>query len=292
MVLEDLIPVQLAEEKPLDVVPIAFIYSTLAIFLSLWIFPANAAIVAVFLTTIACLPLMLNIISFEKHKSDLSKNYLRDILFAFFIRNGQRSERVLSFFMFLFLGLALAVTFWFVVLPSEIIPNVFYLQLNTIKQINLSLSGGAIIRVYFTRILINNLKVLTFSVLFSLIYGAGAVFIIAWNASVIGVAMGSSIRRAVTEIVPTGFATVAGYSSAISVGLMRYLLHGVPEILAYFVGALAGSLISIAIVKREYDSEQFTRTLLHSGGLIGFAVVLLLIAAVIEVTISPLISIS
>lgn len=291
MVLEDLIPVGMAERKPLSVLPIAFLYSTLAIFLALWIFPANAAIVAVFLTTIACLPLLLSVIGFEKQKSETSKGYLKDLIFSFLHGNGpEGAKTVLFFFVVMFLGMTLAITFWYVILPKDMIVNLFYLQLNTIKEINLSISGTAVMQMYFGRIILNNFKVLAFSVLFSFIYGAGAVFVIAWNSSVIGVAMGESIRKGITSFASaTGFGAVAGYSSAISVGLLRYLIHGVPEILAYFVGALAGALISVAIVRHEYDSELFKRTLVHSMGLFGLAILLLLIAAVIEVTISPFI---
>jgi len=190
----------------------------------------------------------------------------------------------------MFLGLTLAITFWYVVLPKDMIVNLFYLQLNTIKEINLNIAGHTAMQHYFGRILVNNFKVLAFSVLFSFIYGAGAIFVIAWNSSVIAVAMGESIRKGITSFASaTGFTAVAGYSSAVSVGLMRYLLHGVPEILAYFVGALAGSLISVAIVRHEYDSEAFQRTVWHSLGLFGLAALLLLIAGVIEVTISPMI---
>jgi len=291
MVLEDLIPVHLAESKPLSVLPITFLYSTLAIFLALWIFPANAAIVAVFLTTIACMPLLLSVIGFEKQKSETSKGYLRDVLFSFFSNgNPEGTKTVLYFFTTMFLGLTLAITFWYAILPKDMIVNLFYLQLNTIKEINLGISGNAVMGMYFGKIMINNMKVLAFSVLFSFIYGAGAIFVIAWNSSVIGVAMGESIRKGIGGFTEsTGFGAVAGYSSAISVGLFRYLLHGVPEILAYFVGALAGSLISVAIVRHEYDSDLFKQTLVNCAGLFGLAALLLLIGGVIEVTISPLI---
>lgn len=295
MVLEDIIPVCLAEKKPLSMLPITFLYSTLAIFLALWIFPANAAIVAVFLTTIACMPLMLNVIGFEKQKSETNKNYLKDLVFSLFkpTTNGLNQETnrtVLAFFTIMFLGFALSVTFWFVILPKDMLANLFYLQLNTIKEINLGLSGSAVFGSYFTKIISNNFKVLAFSVLFSFIYGAGAVFVIAWNASVIGVAMGDSIRRAISGLATaTGITAFTGYSSAISISLLRYLIHGVPEILAYFVGALAGSLISVSIIRRESSPEALKQTMIHVAGLFCIAALLLILAGIIEVTISPLI---
>jgi len=292
MVLEDIVTVQSAEQKPLNLLPIAFLYATLSIFLALWIFPSHAAIVSVFLITLACAPLMLNIFLFEKQKEEASSNYVRDLLTALFPQvSGQKAQdKLISLFVFVFLGLSLAITFWFVVLPQSMLQDLFYLQLNTIRDINTSLSGGAVFSSFFSAILANNLKVLAFSVLFSFVYGAGAIFIIAWNASVIGVAMGDTIKRGLVSIgSAVGFESVAGYSSAISTGLLRYLLHGVPEILAYFIGALAGAMLSIAVLHHEYDSPQFQKTIRATIGLIGVSVILLLFAGLIEVGISPLI---
>ena len=297
MVLENIIPIKLAEQKPWNMFPITFLFSTIAIFLALWIFPSHAAIVAVFLTTLACMPLMLKVIGFEKVKEERTKDYLKQILLAFFkgrkhanVSYGQvePTEKLLSFFIFMFLGLALSVTFWFSVLPNTLITNIFYIQLNTIREINIGVLGGAVFGQYFSKILLNNIKVLSFCILFSFIYGAGAIFILVWNSSVIGVAMGNSIRSALATKV-SGLSGAMGYASAIPAGLMRYLIHGIPEILAYFVGGLAGGLIGIAVLKQEKDPIKFKKTLFHVGGLIGLAIVILVISALIEVSISPLI---
>jgi uncharacterized membrane protein SpoIIM required for sporulation len=292
MVLEDIVTASSAEQKPLNLLPITFLYATLSIFLALWIFPSHAAIVSVFLITLACAPLMLNIFLFEKQKEEASPNYLKDLLSSLFpqVKGQKTQDKLISLFVYVFLGLSLAITFWFVVLPQNMLHDLFYLQLNTIREINLSLSGGAVFTSFYSAILANNLKVLAFSVLFSFVYGAGAIFIIAWNASVIGVAMGDTIKRGLVSVgSAVGFDSVAGYSSAISAGLLRYLMHGIPEILAYFVGALAGAMLSIAVLHHEYDSPQFQKTIQATMSLIGFAVVLLIFAGLIEVGVSPLI---
>ncbi len=289
MVLEDIIRAKSAERQPLYILPLAFLYASIALFVALWIFPSSAAIVAVFLITIATMPLFLDVVVFEKTKEEGSRNYLRELLT---FGRGVDKEKLLPFFIYLFLGLSLAVAFWFSVLPSSMLNDLFHIQLNTIKEINLSLaSGGAAFTSFFSAILANNVKVLAFSILFSFIYGAGAMFILAWNASVIGVAMGDTIRSslaAASKVVggPTGFVT---YSSAVSAGLFRYLLHGIPEILAYFIGALAGGMLSIAVAHQEFNSEKFRKTAVDVACLAGLAILLLIIAAVVEVTISPLV---
>ncbi|HIH14140.1 MAG TPA: stage II sporulation protein M [Nanoarchaeota archaeon] len=296
MVLEDLVPAIQAEQKPWFIFPITFLYASIAIFLAQWIFPSQAAIVAVFLATLASMPLMISIIGFEKEKEERDKNYLQEVVFSFFGKiaaiKSSSSEKLLPFFIFMFLGFSVAFSFWFVVLPKDTVINLFYLQMNTIKEINTGFSGNiSAIGFFFTRILLNNLKVLAFCVLFSIIYGAGAIFILVWNASVIGTAIGDSIKTAITGYAKvTGFTTFAGYSSAISTGMFRYMLHGIPEILAYFVGALAGGFISVAVVKHEFGSEKFENTIYNAMGLIVIAILILVLAAMLEVTISPMIS--
>jgi len=298
VVLEDLIPIGQAERQPYFIFPVTFLYASVAIFLAQWIFPSQAAIVAVFLATLACMPMMIAVIGLEKEKEERERNYLSEVIFSVFgkkqsFKSWNSSEKILPFFIFLFLGLAVAFSFWFVVLPKDTVTNLFYLQMNTIKEINLGFSGNtSAVGFFFTRILLNNLKVLAFCVLFSIIYGAGAIFILVWNASVIGAAIGDSIRNAITAYAKiTGVATFAGYSSAISTGMLRYFLHGVPEILAYFVGALAGGFISVAVVRHEWGSEKFENTTYNAMGLIVIAILILILAAMIEVTISPMISV-
>lgn len=289
MVLENIIPGLTAERKPWEMLPIAFLYATAAIFLSQWIFPAYAAIVAVFLTTIASLPLMISVLNIEKTKEESIHSYLRDMLSSVITHKESRGK-LLEFFAFLFLGLTFATTFWFVVLPQDLAQNLFYIQINTIRDINVDLSGGTFIQSYFSKIVLNNFKVLAFTILFSLIYGAGAIFILTWNASVIGVAIGSAIRNASVHFTETvGLPGIAGYTTAVTVGLSRYLMHGIPEIMAYFIGALAGGMISLAIIKQEYETPKFNESLKHIVGLLIFSIALLLIGALIEVNISPLI---
>ncbi|MEM2874362.1 MAG: stage II sporulation protein M, partial [Candidatus Nanoarchaeia archaeon] len=277
MVLEELIPVQTAERKPIYVLPIAFVYTSLALFFALWMFPSHAALVAVVLVTLLTMPLFWRVVGFEKKKQESTSSYLKNIIFALKDYTKDR-DKLLMFFIWLFVGLSIATAFWFVFLPSDMLKDLFYIQLNTIKEINLALSGGAISQDFFLAILTNNVKVLALTILFSFVFGAGAMFILAWNASVIGVAVGDTVRTSLAVTKTTGVVTAVNYTGAISTGLFRYFLHGVPEILAYFLGALAGAMLSIAVIKHEVGSEHFKKTIQDISGLILLALGLILLA--------------
>ena len=88
MVLESLIPVRLAERKPIEMLPLAFLYASLAIFIALWIFPNHASLTTVFFTVMALLPLMVSLMRFEeesvfKRNTDYDVNHKRAMPFSF-----------------------------------------------------------------------------------------------------------------------------------------------------------------------------------------------------------------
>jgi uncharacterized membrane protein SpoIIM required for sporulation len=65
-------------------------------------------------------------------------------------------------------------------------------------------------------------------------------------------------------------------------------LHGIPEIIAYFYGGLAGGIISVAIIKKHYKDEKFFHIIFDISELLVISIMFLLIAAFIEVYITPL----
>ena len=157
---------------------------------------------------------------------------------------------------------------------------VFGRQTATIQVINNQVSGNAYQQFStFTKILFNNIRVLAFAILFAFVYGAGAIFILTWNASVIGTAIGNFIK--------SNLSPYSSYFSVASVGLLRYALHGIPEILAYFYGGLAGGIISVAIVKRQYENKKFSHIIFDISELLVISISFLLVAAFLEVYITP-----
>ncbi|MEK6807873.1 MAG: stage II sporulation protein M [Nanoarchaeota archaeon] len=262
MVLESIISVKKAERKPADMLLLGFVYSSIAILLALWLFPGQASATAVLFTTIAMLPLMLNVILFEEKKEERAEKI-----------SFRTHRQAIPFFIFLFLGLLLSFTLWYVILPDSTAGKLFSAQINTISLVN---SGASIGTWELTQaILLNNLKVLAVAILLSILYGAGAAFIFAWNASIVAVAIGTVVKHASAASLPI-------YIQAFA----RYLAHGIPEITAYFIGGLAGGIISYAIVRHKHKTKGFRKIMLDSLDLIIAAVILLVLAAVIEVFVS------
>jgi uncharacterized membrane protein SpoIIM required for sporulation len=196
--------------------------------------------------------------------------------------------RALLFFIFLFLGFLAAFLFWYIFLPSNITQSLFISQQQTISSINQQLTGRAVSSGIFFMILSNNIKVLFFCILFSFFFGTGAIFILTWNASVIATAMGNFFRNQLSNLAgAVGFTSTAHYFQAGSLSLLRYLIHGIPEITSYFIAGLAGGIISAAVIRHDFRSKNFQNVILDTSALLLLSLLVLIIAAFIEVYITP-----
>ncbi len=186
----------------------------------------------------------------------------------------ERHVRDFMIFLFFFAGVTLAFAFWYLILPgvwggvfgTEIAAkDAFVVQVSKINQMRGMTGAATGLSPYFSPILTNNLNVMMFSFIFSFIFGAGAVFIIVWNASILGVAIAKDARHIFD--IPT-------LSSL-------YVMHGVPEIAAYVSAALAGGLISAAIIRR-HGSDILGRVVIDATFILMFSVFSVVCGALIE----------
>ena len=279
MVIENLVNPAKAEGRPWEMFFLGFLYSSVAVFLSLWIFQDYSSLVMVFLTVFASIPVVYTLIAIEEKKdtSDRSERFLL-----------KEHSKALAVLIFLFLGYTVAFSLWFVVLPENTVTNMFNVQLETIRSINAGVTSFSAGSGFVMQIFSNNIKVMIFCIMFAFLFGAGAIFILTWNASVIAAAIGTFIRTNVASYAEsTGLGKLTGYFHIGSIGLMRYMIHGIPEILAYFAAGLAGGIISVAVIRHDFGSKNFNKILFDSMDLIVIAILVLFVAALIEVFITP-----
>lgn len=282
MVLESLLNPFKAEKHPKEMFFVGLIYASIAVFLSIWIFKDYSSLVMVFLTVTAAVPIMYRTMKLEE-KKDMTLNHDE----FFLLRDHWPA---LQFFVYMFMGFVIAFTLWYIFLPPNMVSLVFSVQTRTIEAINAQITGNAInLAGIFAQIFFNNVKVLLFSVFFAFFYGAGAIFILTWNASVISAAVGNFIRTNLAlSAQSVGLTKVWNYFHIFALGLLRYFIHGIPEILAYFMGGLAGGIISVAVIKHHLSTEKSKKVLLDAIDLVVLAIFVLFIAGLIEVFITPL----
>ncbi len=281
--LEMLINPRKAERQPWELFFVGLFYATLSILLVNWIFGQDAVlakysgILVVTFSVMFTIPFVYYTLKIEEEK---------DIKIDSSISILKEHAKALHAFMWLFLGFVVAFSFWYIVLSST---QSFRAQIETYCMINRPANFEDCVQEYGMKtgvrttglltskekifiIFANNIYVLIFTFVFSLIFGAGAIFVLAWNASVIAAAVGIFTRSNLKEL---------------PIGIMRYMIHGVPEIAAYFIGAIAGGILSIAIIKHEVKTEKFWKILQDSLNLTIIAVIILFLSALIEVFITP-----
>ena len=154
MVLESLLNPIKAEKKPSLMILFGFLAVSVSILLGLWIFRDHVSLVMVFLTVIACVPIMYSTLRYEEIK-DTEMNIKESTLLT-------EHSKALVAFMFLFLGFVLAFVAFYVFLPNNLVTEVFSIQTNTISNINGNMIASSTGHVsshvtIFTRIFFNNL---------------------------------------------------------------------------------------------------------------------------------------
>ncbi len=286
MVLESIVSGTEARKHPLVMMFLAAILASIGIWASYILFPSSASILSIGFITIGIVPILYTVFILEEaEEAAEEKNCISFI---------SRHFDVIKIYSWFFIGLVLTYSLWYVALPIEERNTVFKEQnkvINDISNLRENLTGnfagpnivcGQKIECWFNVIFQNNLQVLFWAVVLSLVYGVGAMFLIAWNASVIGALIGQTTLELVGNYISLWpFEYIIAYFHALikSFGLIP---HGLFEVIGYFIGAIAGALISIVVTKGHYRKHEIQQLVKDSIALVFLAVILLFIGAVIE----------
>lgn len=257
MVLERLISFKDAIKNPTWVFVIGGIISVICLFVSFVFFKESIGLFTSLLVTIAATPMMISLIRYHESQEESFPEAF-DKMNVF-----QRHRDVLKVYTAFFCGMILSLSIVYLLLPVGTVEKLFEDQMNEIKIIRGSIAFGT----DFQKIVFNNVGVLSLSFLFSFLFGAGAIFILAWNASVLSTAIGISAK------------TIGGVKG-LPLAVLMFFPHGSLEILAYFIGAIAGGLISTAITRKK--SPKFMFIVKDTSQLMIISVIILIIAAAIE----------
>lgn len=233
------------------------VISVISVFIAFLVFPSSVGLFAVFLITFAMTPFMCNLMTHEEVETE--EEIEQRVKMNFF----QRHIDVLKIYAAFFSGMVFALSILFLILPETTVEKIFDDQ---VKEINL-IRGSVAFPSSFQKIIFNNVSVMFLSFLFAFLFGSGAIFILAWNASVLSAAIG---------LVAKSIGGLKGFP----VAMMTFLPHGSFEIVAYFIAGIAGGLISAVIIRKR--SKWFWTVTQDSFKMIGVATCLLIIGAIIE----------
>jgi len=283
MVLESLLETESVAKHPLFALFLGFLFSSVSLWIAFFSFPASASILAISFITIAAVPLIHHVFQWEEEQAVKKRSRHRSFT--------GRNFDLIKIYAWFSLGIIAGYAIWYTLLPMDAnsvcwqagscidIPDrgtVFKEQIRSLDMIS-KISGSEMVAnatvgggicsgfwCWFNLVFTNNSSLMLLAVLLSFLFGAGALFLITWNASIVGVLIGQNI-------VASNHLTFLGL-----------LPHGIPEFAGYFMGAISGGLISVALTKKKFFPKEFEIVAKDSLFLLIIALFSLLVGAAIE----------
>ncbi len=255
-----------ARQEPADMFLVAIILVSFAVLVELFLPSIHGSIII--FAMIPAIPMMRALL-IQEEVSDEKKRpgSLFDALGA---EGGilARHGRLISILSWFFLGSVVAYAAWYAFLPPETSISAYADQITEVEVIK-GVGSGMLTHAEKASLLFShNVEVLVLMFAFSLIHGIGSLYLLLWNASIVGVVIGEQVRGAG---VLTGLA-----------GLLGILPHGVFELGAYFVASLSGGILSAGIMRGHWKQPGFKQVLIDAATLAIIALILTGIAAAIE----------
>ena len=225
-------------------------------------------------TVVITLPAVNNLFLLEEKKEKKKMSFFK------------KHEAVIDFFLYFFIG-AFVVFFVLAIFSPSLVfsENQLYGKAAETPVMTRSdeglpppppLPGGSEIE----KIFLNNLNVMLITFVLSLFYGAGALFLITLNGAIFASALVNVIKMKIPHL---GYIFTFSFISC-NFGIMFF--HMIPEVASYFLAAIAGGILSTALIREKFWSKDFRIILKDSLILLAGAIFVLAIAAFIEVEIS------
>ncbi len=275
MVLEHIFPEDWLERKGIYAFLLGVGYSIIGVLIASILFPGDPALVAVAFTSMLLLPELYKIFSIEERQESLEQRVS--------LRSLWRDDiEVIRIYIFLFLGIMLVYSIGTILLPELQANNLFREQLEIRFGQGFAGSataGSATGEIFssglFFVLLTNNFLVLMACFILALLAGDGAIFLISWNASVWGTIFGLTAKNA---------ALFSGQHPLYFFGLIMAIVfpHMIIEAISYFLAAISGSVISKDVLLEQFASERFFEVFGFNLYLLLFALLFLLLGAIIE----------
>ncbi|MBI5392042.1 stage II sporulation protein M [Candidatus Woesearchaeota archaeon] len=282
MVLEQLFKPDWIEKKPRHAFLLGLIYSIVGAISAKLVFGANPGMMTVAFTSILLLPSLNTLLQIEenqareKHKYGMLKQLWKD------------HADIVEVYFYMFMGIFLTFCIIAFTFPEDAVLKFFAPMFEvigisgnatTISGWATSVAGPTILSIF-----INNFTVTIVCLLLSLVYGAGAIVFITWNAVVWGVVIGYFAKQALVSTANAGLFTTFFTT------VLPFFPHMVLEALPYFTASIVGGIVSKAALREELFSPRFNEILEDAAVVMGMSLVILLIAAIVEIKVYPLLA--
>lgn len=272
MVLEDFIKIEWVRHRPYIAFAFGFFFTFISFLVSLFLFNGSMSVAIIFLTTLLLTPMLVMLIRREEQVE--SKYGLKH-----FFRNH---KDIFEVYLFSFIGVFLA----FVVIGLGLYDfpvayhNLFSFQtdlLGSREELNPTNIHDFLQSMpkpstsQLLSLVSHNLIVLIICFILSFFYGATAIFLIILNASVFA------------DFIVFVIKTIADNAAQGFQALLLFMIHLIPEISGFLIAAIAGGVVSKAVLHEKKGSAHFRNVFKDAMVLMLIAVGLVLLSAILEV---------
>ena len=257
--LENILKPNWLETKPRYAFLIGIIYSIIGILAAYLIFPKSQGIASIAFIALLLVPSLSKMFIIEEEQDRVSKKFSIKKIF-------QDHNDVLQIYFMLFLGIFLAYALFSLKFPNLLVQGVFDSQLRIIG-VNV---GQAVGGLNFFSIITNNLKIMLIFLILSLVFGAGSILFLAWNASVWGVVFGYIAT------------TYTNSFDAFVSTFIKVTPHMFLEAGAYFFAIIAGCIMSQAVLREKFGSKKFNYVMKDGFVFLTVGMILLVLGAFVE----------
>ncbi len=289
MVIERIFKEQLLKQKPAFALA-AGVFFTLAGFITSYLlFRPFVGLATILFTVILALPCLMRFFELEEAEQREEQSFLT------------RNESLIDFYLYFFIG-SFLVFFLIALWNSNYVFSLDDLQRASVPRGYATefMPSPPLARSETYSIFMNNLYVMIISFVLSLFYGAGSLFLITFNGSIFAAVLAKVIKIKIPRDPswytytfsvlgqPIAF-SLQGFwitSSFIACNLGIMFFHGIPEVLAYFFAAIAGGVLSEAFIKEKFMSKGFFKIARNAFLLLFLSIIVLYVAAIIEISIS------
>ena len=272
MVLEDLFKIDLVRHRPCIATFFSFIFTFISFFIAFFLFKESMSVATVFLITILLVPAMVLLIKEEEKKE-------RKYGLKHFFRNH---KDIFEIYLYSFIGVFAA----FLVIGfsaygnQAVYNNIFDFQIDFLASqqgigtetvqgfVDGAFQQGfeAAVSIFF-----HDLLVVLICFVLSFFFGASAIFLIILNGSVF-----ANFIVLVVKTIADNFAQ--GMQA-----FLFFLIHLLPEISGFMIAAIAGGVVSKAVLYEKKGSVAFRNVFKDAAMLMLIAIGLVLVAAILEV---------
>lgn len=265
--IENLLNPHWLEKKPRFAFLIGMIYTAIGILAAWIVFPRSQGIASIAFISMLFIPSLNSILRIEEEQ-DCSRANKKFTLGQIFKDHAD----ILEIYFMLFLGIFLAYALFSLQFPNLLVSGIFDNQLRVI-----GVTGQATASSFnFFSIFANNFKVMIIFLVLSLVFGAGSILFLTWNASVWGVVF--AYIATMSENAFDAFTSI----------FVKVLPHMFAEAGAYFFAIVAGGIMAQGVLREKFGSKKFEYVLKDGFAFLTVALLLLILGAVLEVYLYPL----